>query len=418
MSDSAPSTRNVTVIGAGIVGLSAALYLQREGRSVTLIDRGPPGEGASYGNAGVFAAGSVTPLGMPGMVWKVPGMLMDPLGPLRIRPAYLLQIMPWLVGLLRHSTPARIEAISTALATIVRPALAAYEPLFEEAGAGDLVGRNGSLFLYETEADFRHGQFAIELRRRRGIELQVLAPEEVRQMIPAIRPDIGGAVFVPGSAHCLNPLGLSQAFARHFDARGGRLLQERVDGFEIGPDGPRQVRTEAGSHEVGDVVIAAGAFSRDLARQLGSDVPLDTERGYHVMLPNPGLELRLPMLCASGGFAATPMQHGLRFAGTVEFGGLDAPPNYARADAILQRAKKLLPGLQDEGVERWMGFRPSIPDSLPVIGRSPRFQNVYLAFGHGHLGLTLGAVTGRLIADLVAGREPDVDVAPFRIDRF
>ena len=184
------------------------------------------------------------------------------------------------------------------------------------------------------------------------------------------------------------------------------------------PDGPSHVSTDRARHPVDDVVITAGAFSRAFAENLGSKIPLDTERGYHVQMPNPGVEVRLPMLIPSQGFAVTPMAGGLRCAGTVELGGLDAPPNYARADVILKHAKDLLPGLEDSGVERWMGHRPSIPDSLPVISASPRFRNVFFGFGHGHLGLTLAAVTGRLIADLVAGREPGIDIGPFRADRF
>jgi D-amino-acid dehydrogenase len=206
--------------------------------------------------------------------------------------------------------------------------------------------------------------------------------------------------------------------ARHFVERGGRFVQERVLGFHLGADGPTHVVTDAARHPADAVVITAGAFSRPFAQDLGSEVPLDTERGYHVQLPDPGVEVRLPMLVPARGFAITPMAGGLRCAGTVELGGLKAPPNYARADVILRHAKALLPGLKDKGVERWMGHRPSLPDSLPVISASPRYRNVFFGFGHGHLGLTLGAVTGRLIADLTVGETPAIDLSPFRVDRF
>jgi D-amino-acid dehydrogenase len=178
------------------------------------------------------------------------------------------------------------------------------------------------------------------------------------------------------------------------------------------------VRTEAGTHAVDAVVVAAGAWSAELARQLGHRVPLDTERGYHVMLPDPGVMPRLPIYSGDHSFAVTPLAHGLRFAGTVELGGLDAPPNYARADVLLERGRRMFPGLRDSGMTQWMGFRPSMPDSVPVIAASPRHRNAFFAFGHGHLGLTLAAVTGRLVADLVAGRETGIDMAPFRVDRF
>ena len=418
MSETSSPERSVTVVGAGIVGICTALYLQREGRAVTLIDRNQPGEGTSYGNAGVIATGSVIPVGTPGILKKVPKMLFDPLAPLSIRWSYLPQITPWLLRLLWSSRPERVEEISKVLHSISGPALEHYEPLLADAGAGELVGRLGSLYVFLSEEEMQEAEPGIELRRRRGIPLEVLSAAELRQMQPALRGDVAGAIFVPNAAHCVDPLGLSQTLARHFVERGGTMLQEHVLGFRIGPDGPSHVSTDRARHPVDDVVITAGAFSRAFAENLGSKIPLDTERGYHVQMPNPGVEVRLPMLIPSQGFAVTPMAGGLRCAGTVELGGLDAPPNYARADVILKHAKDLLPGLEDSGVERWMGHRPSIPDSLPVISASPRFRNVFFGFGHGHLGLTLAAVTGRLIADLVAGREPGIDIGPFRADRF
>lgn len=417
MAETGSSEAPVVVVGAGLVGLCTALSLQRDGREVLLIDRDGPGEGASFGNAGVFSVGSVQPLGMPGMLAQVPGMLLDPLGPLTIRLSYALSIAPWLISLLRHSTPARVEAISKALGTITKPCLEYYQPLIDEAGAGHLVGHVGCLYIAETDKEWAGQQPNLELRRRRGVAIEDLTADELRQLQPAMSPHVKHAALAPHAGHSTNPLAMSQAFAALFRAHGGVVLREQVVGFDIGADGPCAVKTTAASHPASAVVIAAGAFSRALARQLGSDAPLDTERGYHVMLPEPQVDVRMPMLCA-GGFAVTPMAEGLRIAGTVEFGGLKAPPNYKRADVLLRHARRLFPGVSTENHEQWMGFRPSMPDSLPVISRSPRHRNVFFAFGHGHLGLTLGAVTGGLIADLVAGRTPAIDVAPFRIDRF
>jgi D-amino-acid dehydrogenase len=418
MSERAAAQKSVIVVGAGIVGICCALYLQREGFRVTLIDRNQPGEGTSYGNAGIIALGSVIPVGTPGILKKVPAMLMDPLAPLSLRWSYLPQLTPWLIRLLRASTPERVEEISKALVTITKPALAHYEPLLTEANARELIGRLGSLYVFTTTAELEAAEPDIELRLRRGIELELLSAPELRQMQPALRPDVAGAIFVPGAAHCVNPLALSQALAHSFVAQGGRLLQERVLGLRLGQHGVTHVVTDAMRYPTDAAVIAAGAFSRGLVQDLGTDLPLDTERGYHVQLPEPGIEVRLPMLFPGRGFAVTPMATGLRCAGTVELGGLNAAPNYARADILLQQAKELLPGLKDRGAERWMGHRPSMPDSLPVISVAPGQRNVFFAFGHGHLGLTLGAVTGRLIADLCAGRPPSIDLTPFRADRF
>ncbi len=410
--------KRVAVVGAGLVGLATALYLQRDGHRVSLHDKGGPGEGASYGNAGIMAVGSILPVGMPGLAWKVPGMLRDPLGPLTVRWSYLLQIAPWLLRMLKHTGREEVTRISGAQASLCLPAIEHYQPLLEAAGATGLVVRSGALYVATTEAEWADFEFGIELRRRHGVEIELLGRDELRQMVPALMAGVAGAIFVPGAGHSLNPLAMSQALFALFQSQGGSYHHEEVVDFDLGADGPTHVVADDGRHATDAVVIAAGAYSRPLAKRLGATVPLDTERGYHVMLPDPGVDVRVPMLFSGLGFGVTPMAEGLRCGGTVEFAGVRAEPNYARADAILAKAKRILPGLRDTGADQWMGRRPSMPDSLPVISRSPRFSNVYLAFGHGHLGLTQAAVTGRMIADMMAGRPPAVDPAPFRADRF
>ncbi|HZD26802.1 MAG TPA: FAD-dependent oxidoreductase [Alphaproteobacteria bacterium] len=408
----------VTVVGAGIVGLACARALQRDGRAVTVIDPGEPGGGASYGNAGILSAGSVLPEATPGLLRRVPGMLLDPLAPLTIRPAYLPRLMPFLLRMLRNATPARVEALSAALATLVLNGMESWRALLDDEDFAGLVRRQGCLYLYETAAALKASAADNAMRRRRGVAVELLGPDEVKQLVPALGPRIAGGALATGSGHVVNPLRLAQALAARIRADGGRILRERVTGFETDGSGSVRAITERGSHAAGAVVVAAGAFSRPLAAALGSRVPLDTERGYHMMLPKPGVELRLPLLVSPGGFGVTPMEHGIRLAGTVEFAGLEAPPNHARADLLLRHARRLFPELADEGAERWMGFRPSLPDSLPVISASPHRPNVFFAFGHGHLGLSLAAVTGRMVADLAAGRRPVVDPQPFRVDRF
>ncbi len=407
---------HVTIVGAGLVGLCTAAWLQRDGRPVRLVDPGGPGEGASYGNAGIVSTSGVTPVAMPGIVRRVPGMLLDPLGPLAIRPAYLPRLLPWLARFIAASRPADVERIARSLAALSVDAIAHYEPLLEAADAGDLLQRNGSLYLYETEEQWRGVQGEIALRQRAGAEIELLGAEEIRQMVPALGPRYAGAIFAPTSGHIANPLALSQRLAGLVERQGGSFLRARVGDFVYRGGRLAALTSDAGELPVKDVVIAAGAFSRRLAAQAGAPVPLDTERGYHLMLPDPQVEVRLPML--TGGGAVTPMQHGLRLAGTVELAGTGAAPNWARADRLLERMRHVLPGLNAEGAERWMGFRPSMPDSLPVLGPAPQADNVWLAFGHGHLGLTQAAVSGRLIADLMAGRKPVIDPAPYRATRF
>ena len=411
--------RNVTVIGAGIVGLCCARTLQRRGCTVTVIDRDEPGRGTSYGNAGIFSTGSVLPEGKPGLWKRVPGMLLDPLGPLTIRPSYLPRLTPWMLRFLANTTPRRVEQISEALYSIVRPGLQHYIELLDDVPSDQVpIRRQGCLYLYPTPADVAAAEPDNAARRRRGVELEMLGPEEIRQLQPAIGPDMAGGALATQSGHATSPLALSQLLAARIEADGGTFVRAGVNGFAFGENGPTHVHTDRGDFPVEDLVIAAGAFSKPLTKALGNTVPLDTERGYHVMLPAPEVELRVPMLISSLGFGITPMSDGLRLAGTVEFGGLTAAPNYARADALLTHARRLFPDLKDTGAERWMGHRPSMPDSLPVISRSSRFPRAFFAFGHGHLGLSLGAVTGRLVADLLQDRPTEIDATPFRADRF
>ena len=411
-------SRHIAVIGAGIVGVCSALSLQREGFRVTLIDRGEPGEGASFGNAAIIGDDSVVPVATPGMFWRVPGMLADPMGPLAIRWSYMPRLAPWLIRFLAASSTRRVEEISIALAALSEGALAAYTPLLAQADAKDMIRRTGWVNVYESEAGFRRYAPILELQRRRGVSFEVLKPEALRQLEPSLAPIFVRAVLYPEVGHSVNSFRMVQALAGSFQKNGGTLHRAEVRGFEIGPDGPRAVRTGAGPLACDGVVLAAGAWSKSLAAELGAPVPLETERGYHVQFPESGIALRLPICFSERAFVATSLEVGLRCAGTVELGGLEAPPNWARAEILGKHAQRGFPGLCTEGKSRWMGFRPSMPDSLPVIGRSPRFSNVILAFGHGHCGMIFGARTGALVAALAADKDPGLDMAPYRADRF
>jgi D-amino-acid dehydrogenase len=412
------ASKDIAVIGAGIVGVCCALQLLRDGNKVTLIDRQGPGEGASYGNGAVLPTDSVVPVATPGILWKAPGMLLDPLGPLRLRWGYLPQLAPWLLRFVAASTTRRVEEISIALAALHRGSVEAFEPLLEMAGAGDMLRRSGWVCVYESEAGYRAAAPTLELQRRRGVRLEVLGPEELRQLEPALAPIFPRAVFYPQVAHVVDNFRLDQVLAEAFQRHGGRILREEARGFELGAAGPRAVLTDHGLRSFDTVIVAAGAWSKTLSGQLGSRPPLDTERGYHLHLPTPGVLPRLPIYSYERAIVCTPLDTGLRLAGTVELGGLKAPPDWRRAEVLARHVGRWLPGLELGGATRWMGFRPSMPDSLPVISASPRHANVFFAFGHGHCGLGLGARTGALIADLVAGRGPDLDMAPYRIDRF
>ncbi len=418
MSETSAASNNVIVVGAGIVGVCCALNLLRDGHQVTLIDSRGPGEGTSFGNGSVLAVDSVVPVQTPGILWKVPGMLRDPLGPLALRWSYLPRLAPWLVRFVAASSPRRVEEVSRALAGLLDGAIEAYGPLIEMAGAQDMLRRHGWVCVYESEAGYERAVPMIDLQRRRGVAFQVLGAEELRQLEPALAPIFPRAVFYPDVAHTVNNFRLVQVLAEAFRRHGGTLRREEARDFEFGDKGPRAVLTDQGRLACDVVVVAAGAWSKPLAARLGSRPPLDTERGYHLHLPDPGVMPRLPIYSTWRGIVCTPLEHGLRLAGTVELGGLEAPPDWRRAEVLLTHARRWLPGIAADGASRWMGFRPSMPDSIPVISASPRHANAFFAFGHGHCGLGLGAKTGRLVADLVAGRDPGLDMAPYRVDRF
>lgn len=419
MGVTAEQRKHITVIGAGIVGVCVALNLRREGFAVTLIDRQGPGEGTSFGNAAVISPDIVVPMTSPGIIRQVPGMLLDPLGPLRIRWRHLPRLAPYLLRILAASRRSRIESTSAAMAALARGAVDAYSPLAGMADAEDMIRRTGRVNLYESEEEFRASQWKLELERRRGLRFEVLDAAELRQLEPSLAPLFPRAVFYPDSAHSVNNFRFVQVLADALQRHGGRSLRAEVRGFEVAANGEvAAVETDAGREPCDAVVVAAGAWSRPLARRLGANPPLETERGYHLTIGEPGVMPRIPFGSNRRGFACTPLEHGLRVAGTLELADLEAAPDWRRADVLMTHIRRLLPGVQDRQTTRWMGHRPGLPDTVPVISPSPRHRNAFFAFGHGHFGLCLGARTGQLVTALVAGSDPGIDMAPYRIDRF
>ncbi|WP_084462839.1 NAD(P)/FAD-dependent oxidoreductase [Oceanibaculum pacificum] len=411
--------RDVAIIGAGIVGMSAALHLQQDGHRVTVIDPRPPGTGASFGNAGVIAVGGVMPTSMPGLWKKVPGMLLDPAGPFALRWRHLPRIAPWLVNFLRAGSPERVRRISRELHPLVSRAYDEHEALVKLTGAEGIIRRVGWLKLYGSEAGFAGSAMDRELMTACGVGFQVLDGDEIGQLEPHLARRFPRGVFDPNAGFVSWPHKLVTAYAEHFRAQGGLIRQETVRRLEIGPNGPEKIVTDLGIYPVDRLVIAAGAWSKALAGQVGAPVPLDTERGYHLnlKLPEGAPSVGRPTYIADDSFVLAPMQDGLRLTSGVELAGLDAPGDFTRIRRMLALADRSLPGLKAEVTREWLGFRPSTPDSKPVIGRSPRYANTVLAFGHGHMGLSLGPFTGRLVADLIAGRGSPLDLTPYAADR-
>ncbi len=407
-----------TVIGAGLVGVCCALHLQREGFTVRLVEKGEPGRGASFGNAGSFGTASCVPFSMPGILKKVPKMLLDSESPLKLRWGHVPRALPWFLSSIANSRRERVEEIAAARNALLLHVHEGYAPLIEEAGAEQWVKDDGLLMVFESEAAFEGAAYGLDLRRRHGVHMDILDGNEARQIEPALAKSVVKAVSLPDVHRTIDPFRLCSALAQHFVRRGGEIVQAEVKGFEIGASGPTKIVTGTGTFDVEQVVIAAGVWSRMLAKALGTSVPLEAERGYHVMFANPGFSLRRAITAVDRSISLADMHDGIRASGVAEFATPDAAPDMRNADMVMRHAKQLLPGLQGEPASKWMGPRPSHPDSKPVIGRSPRHNNVLFAFGHDHLGLTMAGITGRLIAELARGKPTTIDLAPFRPDRF
>jgi D-amino-acid dehydrogenase len=410
--------KKITLIGAGIVGVTTAAYLRRDGHDVTVVTMHPPGEYCSFGNAGMLNPSSCVPQAMPGVLAKVPGYLSDPLGPLAIRPSYFMKALPWLVRFVLSAKDRQVERAADALRALVEPTVECYEDLARRAGCTDLVRRTPYLAVYETERSFRGDARAWKLRRERGVETEEVDAARIRSLVPPLAPIYARGMLVHGQGVVANPERLTKALAAQFERDGGTILRRKVLDIETGEGGARALRTDAGRMPVEALVVCGGVHSGELSAMLGERVPLEAERGYHVTYSDPGLDLPLPLSVAEAKAFVTPMEMGVRIAGQSEFAGIYAEPNYERAAVLERHMKRMFPALHPADKTQWMGRRPATPDSLPVIGPSAKQPNVYYAFGHGHLGLCGGAPTGKLVADLVAGRKPRIDMAPYRVDRF
>ncbi len=410
---------DIIVVGAGIVGICAATFLSEAGRSVLVIDRTGVIEETSSGNASAFAFSDVLPLAQKGMLRNLPRWLADPLGPLAIPPAYLPHLVPWLWRFWRAGAPRHYEASLDAQAGMMRLAEAEWMALLDRSGTRPMLNEDGSLELYESEAEFRASLPGWAVRDRFGIAYRHVEGDEVKALQPGLSSGFVKATFVPGWKTADDPKLLGKALWTHAERQGARFEQGQVRAVEADPAGGALVRlTDGQIRRAGKVVVAAGAWSHLLAKGLGDDIPLETERGYNTTLPVGAFDVKRQLIFSGHGFVITPLSTGLRIGGAVELGGLKRPPNFARSKAMLEKAKRFLPGLDPSDGREWMGYRPSLPDSLPVVGRSRQSQSVLYAFGHGHLGLTQAAATGRLIRDLVLGQSPAIDLSPFSAQRF
>lgn len=414
----ATSTCEIAVVGGGIIGTTCALYLREAGLDVTLIERADIASGASRGNAGGLAFAEILPLASPRIIRKALRWMRDPLGPLSLPPTYLPWIAPWLLRLWRASWPDRYHANIQSQVSLITLAQSEMLAMMARTGLDRHLHTQGMLEVYEGADRFAIAQEVVRERARHGIESQPLQGAELAAFQPGLSPRFTHGIHIHNWRNIDDPLQMTQDVAEHAFALGARLIRGTVSRISPMAQGGRITLEDGSTIDARQVVIAAGAWSHHLTRQLGDAIPLETERGYNTTLPPDALDLHRQITFADHGFVISPLTCGIRVGGAVELAGLERAPDYRRSQAMLDKAKAFLPGLRTEGGQQWMGFRPSLPDSLPVISPASRHQAFIYAFGHGHLGLTQSAATARLVCDLATGRAPAIDLHPYRATRF
>ncbi len=408
---------NITVIGAGIVGVSAAIWLRRAGHAVTLIERGEPGMGASFGNGGILARAAIVPVTEPGLLKKAPRYLLDPNFPLFLRPSYLPRLLPWLLSHISHATDAETRRITRALASLIGDSVEQHHALSDGTPAARYLVDSDYNFAYRDRAAFDADGYSWMLRQEFGFTPELIEGAAVREVEPILSPTYSLLAINRAHGYILNPGDYVATLTRVFREMGGHYMQASLQEFALTGGHLSAVLTDQGQITCDRAVLACGIWSKPLLRSLGLSVPLEAERGYHITIPAPNITPRNPMMIADGKFVVTPMECGLRCAGIVEFGGLT--PKLSRAPlSFLRRAiRASLPSLEISDPTEWLGYRPTTPDSLPLIGEVAG-SGVFAAFGHQHIGLTGGPRTGRMIAEMISGRASDIDIRPFAPARF
>ena len=409
--------KHVIVIGAGIVGVSTAIWLRRFGQEVTIVDRDGPGQGTSFGNAGLLAACAMIPVTTPGLIAKAPIMALNPGSPLFLRWSYLPRIAPWLVRYLKHANDRDTRRIASDLTDMTADTVAQHFALTEGLLARKYLCKSDYVYAYGARSDFEADRYSWDLRREHGFVPTMIEGAAVQEFDPSFGASIRCLAVVKDHGFVTNPGGYVAALARAFEEMGGRVVKATVEDIETQEDGPPRLITSAGPLDADRIVIASGAWSKSLMAKLGLNIPLESERGYHIVMSNPSGAPRQPSMIAAGKFVATPMQMGLRCAGVVELGGLEAGPSKAPFALLRRRIAEAFPNLTFDHEETWMGHRPATTDSLPLIGEI-RKTGVFTAFGHQHVGLTAGPKTGRLVAGLIAERPGNQNLTPFSPHRF
>ncbi len=405
----------IGIIGAGIQGVCNALFLQKKGFQVTLFDREEPGSAASYGNAGHFSPYASVPLNRPDVIADVPSMLISSRGPLALKWNYVPKMIPWFARFILNCRQEKMMHTAKNMHQILDLSLPAFDELFEEIDLDGLVENNGILYVW-TDQNMKSRELEIRIRDQLGVKQQLVNKKEIHDLEPNLKPFYHGGVFYDYARHARNPRKILIKLFENFVNKGGKFLKLNIQDIDFDEEKP-VLRTETQRFIFDKLVIACGAFSKRLTDKLHENIPLDTERGYHVHFKDYDHLISRPIVYANRGFGMTPMEQGLRVVGTVEFGGLENSPSKSRIKNLILNAKDMLDGLP-EHKDEWLGFRPTLPDFLPVIGPSKNYKNVFYSFGHHHLGWTLGAITGKIVSKLISGENTNLDLQPYSSIRF
>ena len=417
MSEDAMLKSSVGIIGAGIQGVCTSLYLIEKGFRVTLIDRDDPGkESASYGNAGHFSPYESVPINRPDILSDVPSMLLNSTGPLALKWNYVPKMIPWFFKFIKNCSKKNMMHTAKYMHQILDLALPAYDELFENIDISGLVENKGIIYFW-TNKDLKSRDLEINIRKELGVKQQLLTPDEIHDLEPHIKKIYHGGVLYPNARHARNPKKILLKLFELFLKKGGKFEKKNVQTISFTSDGKPVLKTDLNFYTFDKAVIACGAFSKKLTDQVDEKIPLDTERGYHVHFKGSDHLLSRPVIFLNKGFGITPMEQGLRVVGTVEFGGLHNPPSKKRILNLVNNAKYLFPGL-NKHEDEWLGFRPTLPDFLPIIGPSKNHKNLFYSFGHHHLGWTLGAISGKIIAGMIANENTNLDLSPYNSARF
>ena len=417
MNESVKQKSSVGVVGAGIQGVCTSLYLIKKGFNVTLIDREDPGKSsASYGNAGHFSPYASVPINRPDILVDVPSMLLSSTGPLALKWNYVPKMLPWFIKFKKNCTKKKMMHTAKYMHQILDLALPAYDDLFHDVDISGLVEAKGIMYFW-TNKDLKSRELEIKIRNELGVKQQLLTPHEIHDLEPHIKKIYHGGILYPNARHARNPGKILLKLFESFLKKGGHFEKQNVQSISFSSDDKPLIKADSKQYVFKKVVIASGAFSKKLTDQVGEKIPLDTERGYHVHFKGHDDLLSRPVIFLNRGFGITPMEQGLRVVGTVEFGGVKNPPTKKRILNLVNSAKYLFPQL-GEHYDEWLGFRPTLPDFLPVIGQSKHYKNLYYSFGHHHLGWTLGAISGKILAGMIAEEKTNLDLSPYNSLRF